>query len=39
MKKVKIIKYYQVIDEKGCCIGDAHTYQQSLQIKKKYLEK
>ena len=35
-KKARIIKYYQVVDENGTGIGDAHTYKQALQIKKEH---
>ena len=36
MKKATIIKYYQIIDEKGETIEDAHTYQYALRIKENY---
>lgn len=35
-KKATIIKYYQVVDETGMTIEDAHTYQQALAIKRDW---
>jgi len=36
MKKATIKKYYQVVDENNCTIDNAHTYKQTLIIKKEY---
>lgn len=36
MRKAKIIKYYQVVDEKGILIDTAHTYKQALKMKMDY---
>ena len=36
MKKAKIIKYYQVVDESGITIDNAHTYKEAILIKKEY---
>jgi len=38
MKKAAIKKYYQIVDEKGITIDNAHTYQQAIKIKKEYEE-
>ena len=36
MKKAKIIKYYQVVDENGIAIDTAHTHRDAMKIKIEY---
>jgi len=36
MRKAKIIKYYQVVDEQGILINTAHTYKQAVKMKRDY---
>lgn len=35
-KKARIVRYWQVVDENGSTIDDAHSYAQALQIKRDY---
>ena len=36
MKKARIIRYYQVVDENNITIDNAHTYRQAKEMKKNY---
>lgn len=38
MNEPKIIKYYQVVDEEGSTIGDAHTIREAHKILFDYLK-
>lgn len=35
-RRAKIIGYWQIVDEFGSTIEDAHSYKEAVEIKKRY---